>query len=140
AVTAVPAPRGARIETSAAGTLEFKAGTVITFFNSYVLPDATNSVEVFGSEGTLVARNATRYLEPGTLALLRGGREVAVDVHSGAEGAPHEAAVRAVVAAAQGEGDRAELADGGVKSLAVALAALESARTGCRVELANLSD
>jgi 1,5-anhydro-D-fructose reductase (1,5-anhydro-D-mannitol-forming) len=128
AVTANQGMAGAAVEDSAMGVLRMRGGQLVSFHDSFVVPHAGNGVEVHGTEGSLFARDVLGP-EPIGEVVLRRGREIA-PVEIPDRWPLYENVVRRFDAAVAGEGDLVASGEDGIASLAVALAALESARTG----------
>jgi 1,5-anhydro-D-fructose reductase (1,5-anhydro-D-mannitol-forming) len=124
---------GDRAEDLLAGVLTTAGGPVASFLCSYSTPHGGSELEVFGEKASLRARR-----EPGrpsglVLRTAAGEEPVALP-----EAPPiGVATVAAFEAAVRGEGRPTATGDDGVASLAVALAARDSARTGerCPVEV-----
>ncbi|MGY1618930.1 Gfo/Idh/MocA family protein [Geodermatophilus sp. SYSU D00691] len=115
-----------------AGVLTTARGLLASFLCSFATPHGASAVEVFGEDAALRAER-----EPGRPSSLvvrtpSGEEEVALP-EAPAVGV---ATVAAFEAAVRGEGAPTATGQDGVASLAVALAALESARTGVRVLVA----
>jgi 1,5-anhydro-D-fructose reductase (1,5-anhydro-D-mannitol-forming) len=132
AVTANQGMAGAAVEDSAMGVLRMRGGQLVSFHDSFVVPHAGNGVEVHGTEGSLFARDVMGPEPIGEIFLRRGGDIAPVEVP---ERWPlYENVVRRFDAAIAGEGEAVATGEDGIASLAVALAALESARTGRPVQ------
>ena len=93
---------------------------------------ARTGLEVHGSEGSIAARDVMTQRPVGEIVLRSASGEAAVAVE-------HEnlyvRALRAFNAAVAGQGQPSASGEDGVKSLAVALAVQEAARTGRSVEV-----
>jgi len=122
----------------ASGRLEDGAMTVLRFDNevlaqlhdAFTVPFARTGLEVHGSEGSIVGRDVMTQRPTGEVVLSSKQGERA-------EALAHEdlyaRTVAAFTAAVGGEGQPTATGEDGWRSLATALAALESARTGRRV-------
>jgi 1,5-anhydro-D-fructose reductase (1,5-anhydro-D-mannitol-forming) len=128
AVTANQGMAGAAVEDSAMGVLRMRGGQLVSFHDSFVVPHAGNGVEVHGTEGSLFARDVMGP-EPIGEVFLRRGTEIA-PVEIPERWPLYENVIRRFDAAVAGEGEPVASGEDGIASLAVALAALESARSG----------
>jgi 1,5-anhydro-D-fructose reductase (1,5-anhydro-D-mannitol-forming) len=136
AVSAVTANGGlaaAGVEDSAMGVLRMRGGPLVSFHDSFTVPHAATGVEVHGTTGSLIAGEAMLPDPVGEVVLRRGDRIEPVEL--GPRRPLAETAVRRFCAAVRGEGRPLAAGEDGVASVAVALAALESARGGAVVEL-----
>jgi 1,5-anhydro-D-fructose reductase (1,5-anhydro-D-mannitol-forming) len=128
AAAASVAGNGDRVEDLLAGVLSMAGGLLASFLCSFSTPYGGNVVEVFGEDAGLRA-----WREPGRpsgLVLLTAMGEEPVEIPD----APPVgvATIAAFEAAVRGEGRPTATGEDGVASLAVALAARDSARTGMR--------
>jgi len=93
---------------------------------------AFNGIEIHGTEGSIVARGVMTQQPTGRVYLRNANGEEEIPIE-------HEnlymRALAAFNAATRGEGQPSASGEDGVRSLAVALAVLESARTGKQVEI-----
>jgi 1,5-anhydro-D-fructose reductase (1,5-anhydro-D-mannitol-forming) len=137
-VTALTANQGLaseRLEDSVMGVMRMRGGQLVSFHDSFVVPHAGLGLEVHGSSGSLIGRGVLAPDPVGQVFLKHGDelRKVEID-----ERPPiYEVAVRRFNAAVRSEGEPLASGDDGVASLAVALAAAESARTGSPVALST---
>ena len=115
------------VEDAVMGVLRLGLGALASFHCAFTVPHADAGFEVHGAAGTLIARRR-RGEEPPTLLLRHDGGEERIGV--GPEEDVHVATVRAFEAAVRGECPPVASGEDGLRSLAVALATLESARTG----------
>jgi 1,5-anhydro-D-fructose reductase (1,5-anhydro-D-mannitol-forming) len=116
------------VEDSAMGVMRMRGGPLVSFHDSFVTPDAPAGVEVHGSDGSLIASDVLGPEPEGEVWLLRGGRREPVAVQRG--WGLYERAVQRFMSAVAGTGSVLASGEDGVRSLAVALAALESAAGG----------
>jgi 1,5-anhydro-D-fructose reductase (1,5-anhydro-D-mannitol-forming) len=123
-----PGGDGDRPEEVIAGTLGMAGGAVASFLCSFVTPHGGSSLEVFGESAGLRAWRAPG--RPSALVLRTAAGEEPVPLPD----APPVgvATIAAFEAALRGEGRPTASGEDGIASLAVALAARESARTGVR--------
>jgi 1,5-anhydro-D-fructose reductase (1,5-anhydro-D-mannitol-forming) len=124
----------------AAGDLEDGSMAVLRFSNdvlallhdAFTVKHAGTGIEIHGTEGSIVARDVMTQRPIGQV-LLRGAggeREIAVEHEN-----LYARSLAAFNAAVRGEGEPAATGEDGVRSLATALAVLESARTGQRISI-----
>jgi 1,5-anhydro-D-fructose reductase (1,5-anhydro-D-mannitol-forming) len=116
------------VEDSAMGVLRTARGALVSFHDSFTVPHAPTGVEIFGTTGAIVAPDALAP-EPIGRVLLRRDRDL-TEIELPKLRSIYEVAVARFTAAVLGEGEPLASADDGIASLAVAIAALESARTG----------
>lgn len=106
--------------------------------DAYTTPHARSAFEVFGTEASALATDAMSQTPDGEVLLRRTGQEgVLVDV--GERENLYVRGIRAFAAAVAGDGEPPCTGADGVRSLAVALAVMESLTTGRRVSL-GISD
>jgi 1,5-anhydro-D-fructose reductase (1,5-anhydro-D-mannitol-forming) len=116
----------AGIEDGVMGVMRFRSGALAQFHDAFTTRFATTGFEVHGSEGSLVATNCMTQKGVGDVVLRTAkGEETLPLAHENL----YERGLRAFSAAAQGSSAPSASGEDGVKSLAIALAALESART-----------
>ena len=115
------------LEDGVMGTIRFKSGLLAQFHDAFTVKFAGTGFEVHGTEGSLIGRNVMTQRMPGEVLHRHAGGEalLALDHEN-----IYQRSVRAFMNAARGQGAPAASGEDGVHSLAVALAALESARTG----------
>ena len=115
------------LEDGVMGTIRFKSGLLAQFNDAFTVKYAGTGFEVHGSHGSLIGANCMTQRAPGEVLLRHvGGEEQLVLDHEN----PYQRSVRAFHGAVRGQGAPAATGEDGVRSLAVALAALEAARTG----------
>lgn len=118
---------GQGVEDSAMSIWSMPSGAMVSSHESFTHPHAGTGIEIHGTDGSVVARGVMTQAPVGTVTLTNGAgaREVPFDTHD-----LYERSMGLFHAAVRGEGRPS--ADGwdGVKSLAVALAVREAARTG----------
>ncbi len=120
---------GQGVEDSAMSVWTLPSGAMVMSHESFTHPHAGSGLQVHGTKGSIIARGVMTQQPVGKIMLRTDSDKE--DVPFSDHGLYHYAVGR-FAAAAKGEGTPA--ADGwdGVKSLAVALAVLEAARTGTR--------
>jgi 1,5-anhydro-D-fructose reductase (1,5-anhydro-D-mannitol-forming) len=115
------------IEDGAMGVIRFRSGVLAHFHDAFTTKFATTGFEVHGTEGSLIATNCMSQQPVGDVLLRTAAGEDRLPLD-------HEnlyaRAVRAFHGAIRGEGAPAATGEDGVWSMAVALAALESAASG----------
>jgi 1,5-anhydro-D-fructose reductase (1,5-anhydro-D-mannitol-forming) len=130
-VTAVTANQGmgeCAVEDSAMGVLRMRGGQLVSFHDAFTVPHAGTGVELHGTTGSLVGRDVMSPEPVGDVFLRRLNMTEPVDI---TERWPlYENTIRRFDAAVRGHGEPLASGDDGIASLAVAVAALESARCG----------
>jgi 1,5-anhydro-D-fructose reductase (1,5-anhydro-D-mannitol-forming) len=120
------------IEDGVMGVVRFRSGALAQFHDAFTCGYASTGFEVHGTEGSLVASNCMTQQPTGEVRLRDAdGEETLKLSHENL----YERSVRAFHAAMRGEGAPAASGEDGVKSLAVAFAALRSARSGALVKV-----
>jgi 1,5-anhydro-D-fructose reductase (1,5-anhydro-D-mannitol-forming) len=136
AVTAMTVTQGVAegaIEDAVVGAMRTSRGTPVSFHDAFTIPHAGTALEVHGTAGSLIGRNVYGPEPAGEVIVRREDREESLIL--GDRRNPYERGVEAFLAAARGDGNPAATAEDGIASLAVALATLESARSGRTVEV-----
>jgi 1,5-anhydro-D-fructose reductase (1,5-anhydro-D-mannitol-forming) len=114
------------VEDAAMGVITFRSGTLGQFHDGFTTKHVQTSVEVHGDSGSLVATNCMTQAPIGEVLLKTAGGETKLQLQ-------HEnlyvRTVNAFKSAIAGDGEPLATGEDGVASLAIALAALESART-----------
>ncbi len=121
------------IEDGVMGVVRFSSGLLAQFHDAFSCRYAGTGFEVHGAEGSLVATNCMTQQPIGEVTMRHAGGEEKLSLdHENL----YERAVRAFYSAILREGAPAATGEDGVKSMALAFAALQSARTGActRVE------
>jgi 1,5-anhydro-D-fructose reductase (1,5-anhydro-D-mannitol-forming) len=118
------------IEDGAMTTIRFEGGVVAQAHDAFTVPFARTAIEVHGSAGSIYARDVMTQRPIGEVVLrtARGEENVGFEAEN-----LYARTIRAFAAAVRGEGQPSCTGEDGLRSLATALAALESARTGQRV-------
>jgi 1,5-anhydro-D-fructose reductase (1,5-anhydro-D-mannitol-forming) len=136
-VTAMTASQGmgrAGLEDAVMGVMRFGNDVIAQFHDAFTSPHAHTGFEVHGTEGSLYGTDVMTQRPVGTVTIRHGDSEEEVPV---AHENLYERSVRCFNAAIRGEGEPAASGVDGVRSLAVALAVRESARTGRAVPVAG---
>lgn len=117
----------AGIEDGVMGTIRFQSGLLAQFHDAFTTRFAGTGFEVHGTEGSLVARDCMTQRPVGDVMLrtAEGDEPLPVDRTN-----LYERALAAFHAAIRGEGHPAASGEDGVRSLALAAAVLDAARTG----------
>jgi 1,5-anhydro-D-fructose reductase (1,5-anhydro-D-mannitol-forming) len=120
------------LEDGVMAVLRFEDNVLVQIHGAYTLKYAINGIEIHGTEGSIVARGVMTQQPTGRVYLRNANGEEEIPIE-------HEnlymRALAAFNAAIRGEGQPSASGEDGVRSLAVALAVLESARTGKQVEI-----
>ena len=119
------------LEDAVMGAIRFRSGLLAQFHDAFTIKHARTGFEVHGSDGSLIAEDVMTQEPQGRLFLQRQEKREEVDL------GPHENLyahqVRHFNAAVHGQGMPFATGEDGVRSLAVAMAVLESTKTGQRV-------
>jgi 1,5-anhydro-D-fructose reductase (1,5-anhydro-D-mannitol-forming) len=130
-VTAMTASQGMATDGLAdavMGVIRFRGGLLAQFHDAFTIKHTLTGFEVHGTEGSLLAHDVMTQAPKGEIVLRRGSEEERID-----PGQPEELYTRSVrnfTAAMLGVGEPSATGEDGVRSLAIALAAAESADTG----------
>jgi len=118
------------IEDGAMTAIRFDNGVVAQTHDAFTVPFARTAIEVHGSAGSIYARDVMTQRPVGEVVLrtARGEEVVACQPEN-----LYVRTLRSFSAAVRGEGRPTCTGEDGLRSLATALAALQSARTGRRV-------
>jgi 1,5-anhydro-D-fructose reductase (1,5-anhydro-D-mannitol-forming) len=118
------------IEDGAMTTLRLDNGVVAQLHDAFTVPFARTAIEIHGTAGSIYARDVMTQAPVGEVVLRTARGEEIIPLQ---QENLYVRTVRAFAAAVRGEGQPACTGEDGLRSLATALAALESARTGRRV-------
>lgn len=118
------------IEDGVMGTIRFGSGLLAQFHDAFTVGYASTGFEVHGSEGSLIARDCMTQAPIGSVMLRSARGEALLGLH---HENLYERSVRAFVAATRAEGAPAATGEDGIRSMAIALAALASAATAREV-------
>ena len=136
AVTAISTQQGLAeggLEDAVMGVMQFQSGLLAQFHDAFTIKHAGTGFQIHGTEGSLLADDVMTQQPIGRISLRRGDQTKAVDLDPSED--LYTRAVRLFNRAVQGNGHPSATADDGVRSLAVALAVLESTQTGQRVRV-----
>lgn len=133
-VSAISASQGLAskgVEDAVMGVMRFSSGTLAQFHDAFTVAHAGTGMEIHGTEGSLVAEEVMTQRAAGRVFVRRGDARTEIDL--GEHEDLYTRAVRQFNRAVDGAGEPAATAEDGIRSLAVGLAVLESARTGRRI-------
>src|SRR5712664_3329226 len=118
------------IEDGAMTTIRFDDGVVAQLHDAFTVPFARTGIEVHGSAGSIHARDVMTQRPIGEVVLRteRGEEVVPLEQEN-----LYARTIQTFAASIRGEGKPSCTGEDGLRSLATALAALESARTGRRM-------
>jgi 1,5-anhydro-D-fructose reductase (1,5-anhydro-D-mannitol-forming) len=126
-----------RLSGSGSGSGDVSA--TLHLHDAFTIPHARSAVEVFGTAASALATDAMSQTPDGEVILRRDDREgVLVDV--GERENLYVRGLRAFADAVAGHGDPPCTGEDGVRSLAVALAVMESLTSGKRISLGISGD
>jgi len=115
------------IEDGVMGVIRFRSGLLAQFHDSFTTGFAKTGFEVHGSSGSLIGTDCMTQAPIGTVLLRTASGEEALPLNP--ENL-YQRSVRAFHAAIRRQGTPAATGEDGVRSMAVAIAALESIKTG----------
>ena len=120
------------IEDGVMGVVRFKSGVLAQFHDAFTTKFAETGFEVHGTLGSLIAKNVMTQQPIGEVILRTGAGEekLTLDFDN-----LYVRAIRAFQDAIHGKGAPAATGEDGIKSMALAFAALESARSGRAVSI-----
>jgi 1,5-anhydro-D-fructose reductase (1,5-anhydro-D-mannitol-forming) len=116
------------IEDGVQGVIRFRSGLIAQFYDAFTTGYAVTGFEVHGSDGSLIGANCMTQRPIGEVLLrtATGDEHLPIDREN-----LYVRGLRAFHAAMRGEGLPAATGEDGVRSLAVGIAALQSAASGC---------
>ena len=115
------------------GVMRFRSGVMAQFHDAFTIRHAGTGFEVHGTGGSLLAKDVMTQQPIGQITLRKGDETRTVDLDPPED--LYTRAVRLFNQAVQGEGQPSATGEDGVRSLAVALAVLESTKTGQHVRV-----
>jgi 1,5-anhydro-D-fructose reductase (1,5-anhydro-D-mannitol-forming) len=121
------------VEDTTMGVIRFEGNILAQFHDSFTIRHASTGFEIHGTEGSLLATDVMTQEPVGRIVLRRGTEQTEID--PGPVEDLYVFAVQHFNAAAQGDGHPAATGEDGIRSLAVALAAVESIKTGKRTKV-----
>ncbi len=135
-VTALSAQQGlgqGDIEDGVMGVIRFESGLLAQFHDAYTIKHAITGFQVHGTDGSIYAKNVMTQQPVGNLYLLRNGVREPIDPGPAEDLYAH--AVRRFNDAVFHNGSPWATGEDGVRSLAIALAVLESTKTGRKISV-----
>jgi 1,5-anhydro-D-fructose reductase (1,5-anhydro-D-mannitol-forming) len=138
-VTAMTANQGMatdQVEDSVMGVLRMGGGQLVSFHDAFTVPHAGSGIELHGSEGSLIGRGVMSADPAGEVLLRRAGTDEEITIPD--RRPLYEQAIRRFNRAVNGDGKPLTSGRDGLASLAVAVAAAESARVGHALAPASL--
>jgi 1,5-anhydro-D-fructose reductase (1,5-anhydro-D-mannitol-forming) len=115
------------LEDGVMAVVRFDNGVLAQLHDAFTVKHAGTGLEIHGTEGSILARNVMTQKPAGEVTLRNASGESQIPIeHDNL----YERAVRAFAAAMAGGGAPSASGEDGVRSLATALAVLESSRTG----------
>ena len=120
------------LEDGIMGVARFASGVLAQWHDAFTTRHATTGFEVHGTDGSLIATDCMTQQPKGTVVLrsVAGEETLPVDRDN-----LYARSVRAFAAACRGDGAPAATGQDGIRSLAMALAAVEAAATGREVAI-----
>jgi len=122
----------AGMEDGVMAAMRFRSGLIAQVHDGFTTKYAVSGFEVHGTEGSMVGRNVMTQKPVGEVVLRNADGERTLPVEGGSL---YARSLRRFHAAMRGEDTPAASGEDGVRSLAVARAVLEAARTGRRVAI-----
>ena len=112
------------------GVARFKSGLLAQWHDAFTTKFATTGFEVHGTEGSLIGTDCMTQAPKGHVLLRTASGEQSLPLgHANL----YQRNVAAFQSAVRGEGAPSASGEDGVRSLALALAAIEAVSTGCEV-------
>jgi 1,5-anhydro-D-fructose reductase (1,5-anhydro-D-mannitol-forming) len=121
------------LEDAIMGVIRFNTNILAQFHDAFTIPHTPTGLEIHGTEGSLIATDVMTQEPVGRIVLRRANDETEID--PGPREDLYSFAVRHFNAATRGKGEPAATGEDGIRSLAVALAAAESVKTGKRTKV-----
>jgi len=128
---------GIGVEDTAMGVMRLRGGVIVSFHDAYTIGSSPTSLEIHGTEGSLIGTEVFRQDPIGEVVLRRGDLVSQVDV--GERSNLYVRGIRQFNEAVAGKGRTVVTGEDGLRSLEVALAAAESARTATAVKIGGHS-
>jgi 1,5-anhydro-D-fructose reductase (1,5-anhydro-D-mannitol-forming) len=123
---------GSGLEDGVMAVVRFRSGLIAQLHDAFTVKHAGTGFEVHGSDGSLIARDVMTQNPIGDVILRTGEGERLLPVD---RDSLYERSIRAFHAAIRGEGQPTATGEDGLRSMALALAVLDSAKTGQRVTI-----
>jgi len=119
------------LEDAVMGAIRFRSGLLAQFHDAFTIKHTRTGFEVHGTDGSLIAEDVMTQEPRGQLFFQKDEKREEIDL--GQHEDLYARQVRLFNAAMNGQGTPFATGEDGVRSLAVATAVLESAKTGQRV-------
>jgi 1,5-anhydro-D-fructose reductase (1,5-anhydro-D-mannitol-forming) len=119
------------MEDAVMGVIAFEGGILAQFHDAFTIKHAPTGLEVHGTEGSLFARDVMSQDPQGSLFLRRDGKEAEIKIDQPED--LYVFSIRQFNRAVQNGTQPFATGEDGLRSLSVALAALESSKSGKRV-------
>src|SRR5262249_18019110 len=135
-VTALAVQQGlatGSLEDGVMGVMRFHSGVIAQFHDSFTIKHAGTGFQVHGTEGSLMAENVMSQVPVGQIFLQRDGKREEIKLDPPENLYIH--AVRLFNDAVKGNGQPAATGEDGIRSVAIALAVLESTRSHAQVKV-----
>jgi 1,5-anhydro-D-fructose reductase (1,5-anhydro-D-mannitol-forming) len=116
------------VEDAVMGVIRFKNGLLAQFHDAFTIPHAYTGFQVHGTEGSLFSEDVMTQEPKGRLFIRK--EETQQEIDPGPQENLYAHQVRHFNAAVHGQGKPFTTGEDGIRSLAVALAVQESAKTG----------
>ena len=116
-----------KIEDGAMSVIRFRSGLLAMLHDAFTTGFAKTGLEVHGSAGSLIGTDCMTQAPIGTVLLRTAAGEELLSLH---HENLYQRSVRAFQSAVRGEGAPSASGEDGVRSMAVAIAALEAAKSG----------
>ncbi len=132
---------GEKVEDAVMGTMRFRSGLLAQFHDAFTIKHAGTGFQVHGTEGSLFADEAMTHHPAKSLTLRRNGNVEEIEFDHGANvysdviRSFNDAVHSNIEHDGHGEVEPVATAEDGVRSLAVALAAIESTQRGQHVRV-----
>ena len=120
----------AGLEDAVMGAIRFRSGVLAQFHDAFTIKHTRTGFEIHGTDGSLIGEDVMTQEPRGHVYLQRGDRREEIDLGPHEDLYAHQ--VRHFNDAVSGKGAPFATAEDGIRSLAVATAVLEAARTGQR--------
>jgi 1,5-anhydro-D-fructose reductase (1,5-anhydro-D-mannitol-forming) len=121
------------VEDTTMGVIRFEGNILAQFHDSFTIRHTSTGLEIHGTEGSLLATDVLTQEPVGSIVLRRETEKT--DIDPGPREDLYSLAARHFNAAVRGKGEPVATGEDGIRSLAVALAALESIKTSKRVKV-----
>lgn len=136
ALTAQQGLAGGKLEDAVMGVMRLRSGVLAQFHDAFTVRYARTGFEVHGAEGSLIGQDVMTQNPIGRILLRQGGGTAEeTEIFMGESENLYTRSIRLFVEAVFGQGEPAASGEDGLRSLAIALAVAESARTGTKINV-----